>query len=713
MANVHIKLGKNITTSNQQGYYRLDCAVPYNDNKISISYVGYQTIEQTIECNHSVKQNFYLVEKDNPLASVVITATRTQKRLSNSPVITQVITAKQIAERGVTDIRNLLMQEVPGLQFQEVGFGTSIDMQGMSGKHILFLIDGERMAGEIGNNIDYGRLILNDIEQIEIVQGASSSMYGSQAMGGVINIITKKNKKKIGLDIGFKYTERYEKNFKKTDRDEDNYRFQQGVDKPNTDSYINLGLKFGKIATQTNINYKTSDGYQLYDTDSLVKNFENIDTIIRNPRQKNPTSISGYENLQLSQKISYQPNKRLKTNIKGVFYNNNRYDFNPNYKYEQNQSLSLSGGIDYTINPLSNLRLSVNTDQYQRNVRYEFLPNRKDKFYLNGLIQSRLTYQLATQNHQIVSGVEQTIESLYGYQFSDNMFETKRQFSTTLFAQDDWQINPNINLIGGIRLDYNDNFGWNITPKLSALYKIFPFSIRFNYANGYRTPGLKDLYMNWDHLGMFRIYGNRDLKPETNHYVSLSGEYIHQKIYLNIMVYANQFRDKIEGEWRNNQKELHYVNMSSALLTGANINTRFNPIDNLYLYATANYLHPDRSNSIRLTTNSTWTGNARIEYNLTYGQQKTVLNLMGRYIGKKTFHVKEAIAYRQQKTTDYYLVTIPHYLVFDLSMTQYIGKKIRMTLGIDNLLDYKAGMISFNSYVSPGRKAFFALHFTL
>ena len=114
------------------------------------------------------------VKKFN-LDEVVVTATRTPKRLMQTPVITQVITAAQIEDRGLTDIRNLLTQEIPGLAFNEVGFGTSINLQGLGGKHILFLIDGERMAGESGNNVDYHRLDPNNVERIEIVQGASSA----------------------------------------------------------------------------------------------------------------------------------------------------------------------------------------------------------------------------------------------------------------------------------------------------------------------------------------------------------------------------------------------------------------------------------------------------------------------------------------------------------------------------------------------------------
>ena len=99
---------------------------------------------------------------DDPfnLEQIVVTATRTEKKIKNTPVITQIITSKQIEERGTGNIQDLLTQEVPGLNFQEVGYGTSIDIQGLGSKHILFLIDGERIAGENGGNIDYSRINL-------------------------------------------------------------------------------------------------------------------------------------------------------------------------------------------------------------------------------------------------------------------------------------------------------------------------------------------------------------------------------------------------------------------------------------------------------------------------------------------------------------------------------------------------------------------------
>ncbi|MDO4790852.1 MAG: TonB-dependent receptor plug domain-containing protein, partial [Porphyromonas sp.] len=187
------------------------------------------------------------------IEEVVVTATRTPKKISNSPVMTQVITAKQIESRGLTDIKSLLSQEVPGLTFNEVGFGTSINMQGLNGKHILFLIDGERIAGETGNNIDYQRINLNNIERIEIVQGAGSAIYGTQAMGGVINIITKKPKDRFQLSLDAKWSPPYQTNYPSIEKGDKYALFKRNADAPNLNGSLTASYRHNKWSTQTTL----------------------------------------------------------------------------------------------------------------------------------------------------------------------------------------------------------------------------------------------------------------------------------------------------------------------------------------------------------------------------------------------------------------------------------------------------------------------------
>ena len=118
------------------------------------------------------------------LSEVVVTATRTPKALKDVPVVTRVISGEDIAKTDATNIQDLLTEEIPGLEFGYVmSQETSLNMSGFGGNAILFLVDGERLAGETMDNVDYNRLNLNNVGKVEIVKGASSALYGANAVG--------------------------------------------------------------------------------------------------------------------------------------------------------------------------------------------------------------------------------------------------------------------------------------------------------------------------------------------------------------------------------------------------------------------------------------------------------------------------------------------------------------------------------------------------
>ncbi|MBR6261821.1 MAG: TonB-dependent receptor plug domain-containing protein, partial [Prevotella sp.] len=128
------------------------------------------------------------------LDPIVVTASHSPKTLKDAPVVTRLITLHDIKIADATNIQDMLIQEIPGLEF---GFAmaqeTSLNMSGFGGNSVLFLVDGERMAGETMDNVDYNRMNLDNVGRIEIVKGSSSALYGSNAVGGVVNIISREN----------------------------------------------------------------------------------------------------------------------------------------------------------------------------------------------------------------------------------------------------------------------------------------------------------------------------------------------------------------------------------------------------------------------------------------------------------------------------------------------------------------------------------------
>lgn len=152
------------------------------------------------------------------LSQVVVTGTRTPKTLADAPVATRVITNKDIERTDATDIQDLLTQELPGVEFSyAMNQQTHLNISGFGGQSILFLVDGERLAGETMDDVDFSRLLIAGVERIEIVKGAASALYGSNAEGGVVNIITKESVRPWNLHLDARWgrhnSQRYDGTF--------------------------------------------------------------------------------------------------------------------------------------------------------------------------------------------------------------------------------------------------------------------------------------------------------------------------------------------------------------------------------------------------------------------------------------------------------------------------------------------------------------------
>ena len=170
----------------------------------------------------------------------MVTGTRSEKTLKDVPVLTQVISGRLMLNLGITTVAGALQTMVPGIDVSQFGTRASITMQGMDAKYVLFLIDGERIAGEVNGDIDYSMLNLENIDRIEVIKGASSSLYGSNAIGGVINIITRKITEPFEGKLFGRYS-----------------AYNELI------SGGGISLKKGMIGSRTGFNYSRTDGYDL------------------------------------------------------------------------------------------------------------------------------------------------------------------------------------------------------------------------------------------------------------------------------------------------------------------------------------------------------------------------------------------------------------------------------------------------------------------
>ena len=177
-------------------------------------------------------------------------------------------------------------------------------------------------------------------------------------------------------------------------------------------------------------------------------------------------------------------------------------------------------------------------------------------------------------------------------------------------------------------------------------------------------------------------------------------------------VYGNWFRDKIEGMWTNNQTELHYTNIGKSFLAGVEVNAKFRIGRYVNLNGAYNYLYVGKdAEGVRLSSSSPHSGTIRAEFNSHVKNYETVVNFNGTVTGKKEFDVMDTIEIDGKEIETYYKANIDAYSIWNLSVTQYIKDFLYVTVGVNNLFNYTADIISFNSSVNPGRKFFVSCNY--
>ncbi|NQU85716.1 MAG: TonB-dependent receptor plug domain-containing protein, partial [Mariniphaga sp.] len=322
-ANIIIKNTTLGAASDKDGNYSLS-GLKNGNYVLRVSYFGFETIEKEISLTGSpVNINIELVPATIDLNAVVVTGTRTEKTLKNTPILTQSISARELEKKDINDIAQALENIIPGIEFSSQAQGKSISLQGIDPQYMLFLVDGERLAGETYGDIDYGRINMADIERIEVVKGTSSTLYGSNALGGVVNIITKSPSSKASLAASTRLS---------------NY---------NTQSHrVSFGSKIGKISSQTSLTFDKTDGYDLLEGNSY-RTQEKEDALVFN------------------QHLKYSPTEQLLVEGNLSLLNKNRENTSENLYDRRNKDFSYGLKTSYFINPKNSISLSWNSDNYE------------------------------------------------------------------------------------------------------------------------------------------------------------------------------------------------------------------------------------------------------------------------------------------------------------------------------------------------------------
>ncbi len=411
--------------------------------------------------------NLSIIEKEQELTEVVVTGTRTEKRLSESPVLTTVIRDREIRKAGSVSMLESLQDNIPGIVVTPNAMGNNMRIKGLNSRYILMLVDGERLVSEsAGGNVNLDQIDVNSIKRIEMVDGASSALYGSNAVGAVINVITKEPIHKIETGV------------------------YQSFENHNTlKTMVNIGTAQKKYSVYAGGFRNSSDGFD---------------------NEESGASAARYTDYGGNLKLGYKPTAKSDVNITGRYFQHETFNpdnsMNVKHPLTQNMTIGANGGF-ISPNDRNNLRVSVNFDKYFDSDVMEKKNNEHSLKNTASYLSSRAinTYTLS-EKWEFVGGLEYNHEENYSTSTLGSEPTTKSLNDMNVFGQAQYNPWKNFNVIAGGRYIHNSQFGNDFTPKLSLKYSISGFQFRGGIGTAFRAPSIKELYYDFDHQGMFWVY---------------------------------------------------------------------------------------------------------------------------------------------------------------------------------------------------------------
>jgi outer membrane receptor for ferrienterochelin and colicins len=643
------------TVTDKKGYYKINKIKP-GAYTLRVSYLGFETLERAVDIlkgdNHV---DFCIRESNIDLNEVVVTGTKSEKTLKNVPVITQVISASKMLQLGITNVTDALQNMVPGLNVSHFGTLVSVTLQGMDAKYVLFLIDGERIAGEVNGDIDYSMLNLENIERIEVIKGASSSLYGSNAIGGVINIITKK----INEPFDAKFYSRYSKY---------NELYSGG----------SIGLKQGIIGSRTSFNYSHTDGYDI------------------TPETSHDWTQNPYSSFSISQKFEITPSSRLSLVPYVTYYQFERGNVSarPAHDLYTDLMAGLKGQYYFGKNSID---FSYYRDRYNTYDVLELLNNKRDtvSYDIIQTVRTQGNFHLSDKNN-LTAGLEYNYENLFSIRIDKGL---KTTGEAVFYVQEDIRLGDRWDLISGIRASQHSNYGLNAAPKISIMFKQGFLNFRVSAGTGFRSPDLKELYMDFDHFGEFYIIGNPQLKPESSRYISGSVEFSKPWNNSSVTVYSNELSNMITDRWLPDTVKLtrQYQNIASASVYGIDFISKQKIFNGFWLSTGYSYVHShDNETQLQLYGTTKHSGNIAADYNFRKKDYSFTAQIYCKLMGQKFYEITTSGTSRDRPYADWRITISQEY------------KWLRLSIGLDDIFNV---VIPQNiDFISPGRRFFVGMN---
>lgn len=518
-------------STNNKGEFTLNNLPEGRELVLSVTHVSFLPKRQTVKSGDS-DIVIELQESHINLDQVVVTGTGTHRRSDNSTVPVQVITANDVRNIGTASLEATLVAMSPNVTTVTNGMGTFLNINGVGQDYMLVLENGRRVVGDDR----YSRINTGNIKRIEIQNGAASALYGSEAIGGVINIIT--DDQKNGTEVSSQT------------RLASKGRFTQSID---------ADVSIGKLRSYTVFKRQEADNWQVNDIDE------------EGYKTGRPMSV-GFRSNNVNQRFSFSVNDRLNLSLRGNYFEystlrpqsatyfkkSSSKDAEGNYIYKETQAYTYDmahnswmygAGMDYMVSPSVYIEADFYADNYTSLYRYftksgDFMPGdeqkRKETHYYDGSVKGILKPDKANKLSVGLEYINERLESE-----SDNIESVGTQ-TGALFVQDEISMTKWLQGVVGLRYIYNEDFKHHLTPNVSLMFKPGRFIFRAAWSTGYRAPTLSQIYATDQSKTASRCtVGNTGLRPERSNFWSLNAEYSNPWFSLRVTGLLNDIRDMI------------------------------------------------------------------------------------------------------------------------------------------------------------------------
>lgn len=512
------------------------------------------------------------------LDQVVVTATKTEHTLGDVPVAAEVVTREELDRRQVKTVQDAL-KYLTGVKINQTSSGWGdkgkVQMQGLDERHTLILVDGQRFLGGHGDAVDLQSIPLEMVERIEVVKGPASALYGSDAMGGVVNIIMKNAPGKASATISPSFGTRGTQVHEAT-----------------------AGFGVGKFTSLFGYTFRGSNGVAK-ETDEY--------------REQMLQGTLGYAftpESKLTVKPFYSEQKMIyesRVQRRGGF--NSAWEWAP----DKVSKLTVRGGLFAYDHSTGDGTTDWDTDSYEGEVTY-----------------SRLLFE----RHMLTAGYQFFKEDIddKGKSYKAN------QDLHSIYFQDEIDIKPLVVVIG-TRIDQHDRWGTEVNPKASLLYSITDnLKLRGSVGTAFKGPSLVKLYGDGWRMGPYVVHANQDLKPEKSIGYQLGVEYSFLQRFLGkLSLFRNDIEDLIDSRIVRGGKppyDMYWRNIDKAVTQGIEVSLSGQVMKNLTARAGYTYLDTeDKALDRELTYRSKH--KASLELNQRFPEIGFNVNVAGEFFGPR------------------------------------------------------------------------------